>query len=83
VEQVLVGRRGLGRVRGKGVARWIQCNKMFTHVSKLKTTPVETTPGIVGRGDEGEWLRGWIHVWSTWYIVRTCVNATMYPHPSQ
>jgi hypothetical protein len=24
-----------------------------------------------------------ISVCYTWYIVRTCVNATMYPHPSQ
>jgi hypothetical protein len=45
--------------------------------------PVETTPGIGDGGDEGEWLRRWICVGYIWYIVRTCVNATMYPHPSQ
>jgi hypothetical protein len=47
--------------------------------------PIETTLGIGeggGKGHEGECLR-WIHVWYIWYIVRTCVNATIYPHPSQ
>jgi hypothetical protein len=24
----------------------------------------------------------WIQVWYIWYIVRTCVNTTMYPPPS-
>jgi hypothetical protein len=32
-----------------------------------------------GREDKGEWWRGWIQVWCIWYIVRTFVNATMYP----
>jgi hypothetical protein len=27
-------------------------------------------------------VRGWIEVWYIWYIVRTFVNATMYPHPT-
>jgi hypothetical protein len=31
-------------------------------------------------GDEGEWWRGWIQVWSS---VRTFANATMYPYPAQ
>jgi hypothetical protein len=33
----------------------------------------------------GWWRRmveEWIQVWYIWYIVRTFVNATMYPHPS-
>jgi hypothetical protein len=33
-----------------------------------------------GGKDKGEWWRGWIQVWYIWYIVRTFVNATMYPH---
>jgi hypothetical protein len=41
--------------------------------------PVETIPGM-GRGwDKGEWIK----VWYIWYIVRTFVNATMYPHLAQ
>jgi hypothetical protein len=24
--------------------------------------------------------RGWTQMWYIWYIVRTVVNATMYPH---
>jgi hypothetical protein len=35
-------------------------------------------------GDKGEWWWGGdIQVWYTWYIVRTFVNATMYPYPAQ
>jgi hypothetical protein len=41
--------------------------------------PVETVTGITGEGEKGEWWRGWIQVWYIWYIVRTFVNATMYP----
>jgi hypothetical protein len=26
---------------------------------------------------------GWIQVWYIWYIVRTFVNAIMYPNPAQ
>jgi hypothetical protein len=26
-----------------------------------------------------EWWRGWIQLWYIWYIVRTFVNATIYP----
>jgi hypothetical protein len=32
--------------------------------------------------DEEQW-REWIQVWYISYIVRTFVNATMYPHPAQ
>jgi hypothetical protein len=46
-----------------------------------KVIPVETIPGM--GGDKGEWWKGWIQVWYIWYIVRTFVNATMYPHPAQ
>jgi hypothetical protein len=28
-------------------------------------------PGIRGEGDKGELLKRGIHVWYTWYIVRT------------
>jgi hypothetical protein len=30
--------------------------------------------------DREEWWRGWIQVWYIWHIVRTFVNATMYPY---
>jgi hypothetical protein len=43
---------------------------------------VETIPEIGGGEDKGEWWRGWIHLWYIWYIVRTSVNATMYPPPN-
>jgi hypothetical protein len=33
-----------------------------------------------GGRDKGEWYKGWIHVWYIWYIGRTFVTATMYPH---
>jgi hypothetical protein len=36
-----------------------------------------------GEGDAGGWLAGWMHVWHNWYIVRTYVNYTIYPHPAQ
>jgi hypothetical protein len=36
-------------------------------------TPAETTPGIGGGENEGEWWR-WIQV----YLIRTFVNATMF-----
>jgi hypothetical protein len=29
--------------------------------------------------DKGELWRGWVQIWYICYIVRTCVNATMYP----
>jgi hypothetical protein len=46
-----------------------------------KIIPVETIPGKGVEGIKENDGRGWIQVWSTWYIVRTFVNATMYPHP--
>jgi hypothetical protein len=48
-----------------------------------KMIPIETIPGM--GGGEGEWLVNsrWIQVWYIWYIVRTFVDATMYPHPAQ
>jgi hypothetical protein len=45
--------------------------------------PVKSFPGMGGGRDKGEWWRGWIQVWYSWYIVRTFVNATMYPHSAQ
>jgi hypothetical protein len=36
-----------------------------------------------GRGDEGEWWRVWIKIQCIWYMVRTFVNVTIYPHPEQ
>jgi hypothetical protein len=55
---------------------------MCAHVCKWKLIPVETVPGM-GEEDKGEWWRGQIQVWYIWYIVRTFVNATMYPNPVQ
>jgi hypothetical protein len=66
-----------GRCWGKGVEGWIRCNKMCTHVYKCKPIPDETTTGVGGR-----WRRIVEEVNSCMihcYIVRTCVNATMYP----
>jgi hypothetical protein len=48
-----------------------------------KMIPVETVPGISGGGDEREHWKGWIQVWYIWHIVRTFLNAIMYPHPMQ
>jgi hypothetical protein len=31
--------------------------------------------------DRGEWWKGWTQVWYSWYVVRTFVNATIYPQP--
>jgi hypothetical protein len=39
--------------------------------------PVVSIPEVGGKGDKGEWLRGWIQVWYVYYIVRTFVNAMM------
>jgi hypothetical protein len=36
-----------------------------------------------GGGNKGELWRGWIQVWYIWYIIRTFVDPTMYPHPAQ
>jgi hypothetical protein len=35
-----------------------------------------------GKRDKGEWWRRWIQVWHIWYIARTFINATIYPHPA-
>jgi hypothetical protein len=44
-----------------------------------KRRPAETISGM-GEEDKGEWWREWIQLW---YIVRTFVNATMYPPTQQ
>jgi hypothetical protein len=30
-----------------------------------KLIPVETTPGMMGEEDKGEWQRRWIHIFDT------------------
>jgi hypothetical protein len=45
--------------------------------------PVETIPGMGGGEDKGEGWKEWIQLWYIWYIVRTFVNATVYPYPAQ
>jgi hypothetical protein len=44
---------------------------------------LKTVPGIGVGGMEERSGGGGIQVWCIWYIVRTFVNATMYPHPAQ
>jgi hypothetical protein len=41
--------------------------------------PVEIIPGMGEGEDKGEWWKGWIQAWYILYIIRTFVNATMYP----
>jgi hypothetical protein len=36
-----------------------------------------------GEGTKKHGGRGWIQVWYIWYIVRTFINATKYPHQAQ
>jgi hypothetical protein len=43
--------------------------------------PVEI--GIIKGGGMGEISGGGIQVWHIWCIVRSLINATMYPHPTQ
>jgi hypothetical protein len=69
--------------REKVVGGWIQCKKCVHMYLNTKMIAVETVPGILGGGDKGEQWRRWIQGWYIWYIVRTFVNATMYPHPAQ
>jgi hypothetical protein len=45
--------------------------------------PVETIPEIGGGGDKGEQWSGLISIWYIWNILRTFVNATVYPYPAQ
>jgi hypothetical protein len=54
---------------------------MCPHVSKCKNDTCWNCSRKPGQGEEEQW-REWIQVWYIWYIVRTCVNATMY-HPEQ
>jgi hypothetical protein len=49
-------------------------------------TLAETVPGTREggiRGEEKRVVEEWIQVWGIWYIVRTFINATMYPHLAQ
>jgi hypothetical protein len=70
---------------------WEQKNSSFKNQAKCvhmyantKMIPVETIQEMKGgEGGRKKNCRGWIHVWYNWYIVRTCVNATMYPNTTQ
>jgi hypothetical protein len=44
---------------------------------------VETIPGMGGGGIKENGCGAWIQVWYIWNIIRTFVNATMYPHLAQ
>jgi hypothetical protein len=46
------------------------------NMSKMTHLIGDTKTKIMGEGDKGEWWRGWIQLW---YVVRTFVNARMYP----
>jgi hypothetical protein len=65
---------------GKEVGRWIWCKKCVHMYLNAKMIPVQES---VGNEIKEKRERGWIHVWHNWYIVRTCMNATAYPHPAQ
>jgi hypothetical protein len=45
--------------------------------------PTETILRLGGGGGKWEQWMGWVQILYIWYIVRTFVNATMYPHPAQ
>jgi hypothetical protein len=45
--------------------------------------PAETIPEIGAREDKEHGGGEWFQVLYIWYVVRTFVNATMYPHPAQ
>jgi hypothetical protein len=68
---------------GKSVGGWLWCKKCVNMCVNAKMILVETIPGMEGERDKGEQWRGWNQVWYIWYIIRTFVNATMYPHPAQ
>jgi hypothetical protein len=55
---------------------------LCTHIFKWKMIPFEITLQMGGEGDK-EWSRGWIQLQYIWYIVRTFINATVYPHSAQ
>jgi hypothetical protein len=55
---------------GKGIGEWIWCKKCVHMHVNAKMIPVEAVP----------WIKGGVsQVWYSWYILRTCVNATIYP----
>jgi hypothetical protein len=43
-----------------------------------KMRSVKTIPGMGGSGIKGN-DGGWIQLWCIWHIIRTFVNATVYP----
>jgi hypothetical protein len=71
----------MGRKReevGKCEGGWIQCKYYVYMYVNGKIVSVETMPGI----ESGGWKRmvgAWIQVLYIWYIVRTFVNAALFP----
>jgi hypothetical protein len=57
-------------------------NTVYTYLQKEKWYLLKLIQEW-GKGNKGECWRGWNQVWYIWYIVRTFVNATLYPHPTQ
>jgi hypothetical protein len=68
---------GVGRMWGNDIGGLNIVQTLCTHVCKWnQMRSVETTPGMRREWAKGEWWRGWIQVWYSWYIVRT---SAMYP----
>jgi hypothetical protein len=66
---------------GKGEQIWLKyCVQMYVN-GKLYLLKLFKNRGR--EGNKGEWWRGWIQVWYSWYLVGNFENATMYPHPAQ
>jgi hypothetical protein len=72
-----------GEVAEKGVRGWICCKKWIPMYVNVKTISVETFLRSRGWGMQERSGGGRIQVWYSWYIARTFVNVTMYPHLAQ
>jgi hypothetical protein len=68
-----------GKEVGKGHGRVVQI--LCTYVCKRKMLAAETTPGMRGKRDKGEW---WGSEFKMIYLIyfKNFVNGTMYPHPA-
>jgi hypothetical protein len=75
-----VGTNGRGEKVENGVGWWIECKYCVHMYVNGKVIPAKAIPGMVGRGIKDSVWSGWIQVWYIWYLVRTFVSTTMYPH---
>jgi hypothetical protein len=77
-----VGTSGNGEVVGKGSWR-VNTGKKCAHLYiNVKMIPAETILGIRGRGIKEISGGGELNC-DIFKILRTCVNATMYPYPTE